>query len=201
VDGTNARLIVFPDGDYVLGAREELLYARGDRIANPKLGIVDALRGLADRISPPTTGIRVLYLEVYGGKITRASKQYTGGDGVGYRLFDAVSVASEMLDRTPAALSSWRDSGGQQFHHEEELASLAVQEGIELTPRLGTVDAADLPSGIEEMQGFLTTYLPATHVALDPGAGGQPEGIVLRAADRSVIAKARFQNYQRTLRR
>ncbi|MEU4775942.1 hypothetical protein [Micromonospora sp. NPDC023644] len=37
-------------------------------------------------------------------------------------------------------------------------------------------------------------------MALD-GPAGRSEGLVLRAADRSVIAKARFQDYERTVRR
>src|SRR5687767_1954189 len=43
IDGTNSRIILLPDGTYLLGSREELLYARGDLIGNPALGIVDAL--------------------------------------------------------------------------------------------------------------------------------------------------------------
>ncbi len=35
VDGTNARIVQLPDGGYLLGSREELLYAKGDLIGNP----------------------------------------------------------------------------------------------------------------------------------------------------------------------
>jgi hypothetical protein len=48
---------------------------------------------------------------------------------------------------------------------------------------------------------FVAEHLPGTRVALDGGAGGRAEGVVLRTADRSVIAKARFQDYRRTLKR
>lgn len=47
VDGTN-RIILLPDGNFVLGSREELLFAKGDLIGNPALGIVDALKSVAD---------------------------------------------------------------------------------------------------------------------------------------------------------
>ncbi|OEV11544.1 RNA ligase family protein [Streptomyces nanshensis] len=201
VDGTNARIISFPGGDYVLGSREELLYARGDLIGNPALGIVDALRPLADRITPPDAGIRVHYLEVYGGKITGASREYTGSRTVGYRLFDAATIPLDTLDQPRAAISSWREESGQRFHTEDELALTAKKENIELTPRLATIAASNLPTGIEETQDFLTRHLATTHVALDDGAGGRPEGIVLRTTTRTVIAKARFQDYQRTLKR
>jgi hypothetical protein len=201
VDGTNGRIISLPGGEYVLGSREELLYARGDLIGNPALGIAEALRPLADRITPPDTGVRVYYLEVYGGKVTGASREYTGSRNVGYRMFDAVTIASDVLERPLAAISAWREEGGQRFHTEDELALAAKAEDIELTPRLATVAAGELPDGIEEMKDFLTRYLPATQVALDDGAGGRPEGIVLRTTARTVIAKARFQDYQRTLKR
>jgi hypothetical protein len=201
VDGTNGRIISLPGGDYVLGSREELLYARGDLIGNPALGIAEALRPLADGITPPGSGIRVYYLEVYGGKVTGASREYTGSRNVGYRMFDAVTIAWDVLDRPRAAISAWREDGGQRFHTEDELALAAKEEDIELTPRLATVAAGELPEGIEEMQDFLNRCLPATQVALDDGAGGRPEGVVLRTTARTVIAKARFQDYQRTLKR
>lgn len=51
------------------------------------------------------------------------------------------------------------------------------------------------------MRSCLDTYAPISRATLDETAGGSPEGIVLRAADRSVIAKARFQDYERTARR
>lgn len=49
IDGTNARIIC-RDGDYLIGSREELLHARGDRVHNPAMGIVDAMRPIADRM-------------------------------------------------------------------------------------------------------------------------------------------------------
>ncbi|GAA1089586.1 RNA ligase family protein [Nocardiopsis composta] len=200
VDGTNARIILFPGG-YILGSREELLYARGDLIGNPALGIVDALRGAADRLTPPETGLRVYYLEVYGGKVTGASKEYTGSRAVGHRLFDVAEVDADVLAWPRPRISAWREDGGQAFLPEDELVAAAEKEGFERAPRLGSIDAAELPAGIAGMQEFLAELLPATRAALDDGAGGRPEGVVLRTPDRSAIAKARFQDYRRTLKR
>lgn len=203
VDGTNGRIILFPDGDYFIGSREELLYARGDRIGNPALGIVEALEPLADRLKPRDEHqqILVFFLEVYGRKIGGAAKQYTGGTSLGFRLFDIACLLPDVLDWDRAQISTWRDGGGQRFCTEDVLQRAAEAEGIELTPRLDTYPASVLPSDVEGMAAFLAERLPVTRVALDDGAGHQPEGIVLRSADRSVIAKARFQDYQRTLRR
>jgi hypothetical protein len=203
VDGTNGRIVLLPDGDYFIGSREELLHAKGDRVHNPALGIVDELKPLADRLEPRDAQdrITVLFLEVYGRKIGGAAKQYTGGNGVGHRLFDVASLPADVLDRSLEQISSWRDGGGQDYADEAVLQKTAAVEDIPLTPRLATVPCSRLPGTVDAMAAFLAERLPATRVALDDGAGGTPEGIVLRTSDRSVIAKARFQDYARTLKR
>ncbi|MFI5733332.1 RNA ligase family protein [Kribbella sp. NPDC051587] len=204
VDGTNARIITLPDGSYLLGSREELLYAKGDLIGNPALGIVAELRSVADALPVPAADrIEVRFLEVYGGKVTGASKNYTGEKRVGHRLFDAIHLTDyeALLAQPRAALSDWRESGHQPFFTEEELQKLATTDGLTLTPRLFTLDAADLPNTLTETQAFLTTHLPHTLSGLDATATGTPEGIVLRTPTRTTIAKARFADYTRTLRR
>ncbi|MQY26469.1 RNA ligase family protein [Nocardia aurantia] len=203
VDGTNSRIITLPDGSWLLGSREELLCARGDLIGNPAQGIVAALRDLAESLPPADGVVRVLYLELFGGKVTAASKQYTTERAVGFRLFDMVVLPdwADLFARPIAEISAWRESGGQPFVTEAELISAAADFGIEPTPRLFTIDAAELPREIGAMRDFLTDRLPETRCRLDPGAGGHPEGIVLRSPDRATIAKARFDDYDRTLRR
>lgn len=203
VDGTNGRIVLFPDGDYFIGSREELLHASGDRIPNPALGIVDALEPLAARLKPRDEHrqILVFFLEVYGHKIGGAAKQYTGNGNVDYRLFDIACILPDVLDWPREQISTWREGGGQRFCDEATLQRAAEAEAIELTPRLDTVPADALPSDIEGMAAFIAGRLPLTRVALDDSAGQQPEGIVLRSADRSVISKARFQDYARTLKR
>ncbi|MDT0530611.1 RNA ligase family protein [Micromonospora sp. DSM 115977] len=204
VDGTNARIVVLPDGAYLIGSREELLYARGDLIGNPALGIVDALRDVAERLTVAAAAdrITVFYLEVYGGKVTAASRQYTAERRVGHRLFDVAVLddPAPMLDWPAQRISAWRDGGGQRFLGEADLVGRADASGLATVPRLATVPAEELPRDIEGMHTFLTGYLPRTLVALD-GPAGRSEGLVLRAADRSAIAKARFQDYERTLKR
>jgi hypothetical protein len=205
IDGTNARLICLPDGSYVLGSREELLYARGDLIGNPALGIVEAFKPLAESLAHPVSpsAITVFYAEVYGGKVTGASKQYTGNLAVGFRLFDVVVIDdwAERLAQDARDISAWRDAGGQRFLDEMALAQAAATAGFALTPRVATLPADALPTGIEAMHEFLKTTLPATLSALDDDAGRRPEGFVLRTADRRVIAKARFDDYERTAKR
>ncbi|NUT04037.1 MAG: hypothetical protein HOV76_11200 [Hamadaea sp.] len=203
VDGTNSRIILLPDGTYLLGSREELLYAQGDLIGNPALGIVDALRPIADNLpAVEDDHIVVYYLEVYGGKVTAASKQYTGGKRIGYRLFDVAVIGDyqEMSGWDSQRVAAWRDAGGQQFLGETTLRRTAEDTGLDLTPRLFEIDATELPTDIAETKAFLDKWMPTTLAALDDDAAGRPEGIVLRSPDRAAIAKARFQDYERTLK-
>ncbi|MBF9135173.1 hypothetical protein I0C86_40555 [Plantactinospora sp. S1510] len=203
VDGCNGRVVLLPDGSYLIGSREELLYGSGDLVANPALGIVDALRLLADRLLTNRVVDRptVYYAEVYGGKTTAASRQYTSTKQVGYRLFDIAKVDGfeEMLHWPSAQIAAWRDQGGQRFYSETALGIEADSVGAQLTPRLFVDSAVNVPTKVADTHVWLAQRLPATRVALDSGAGGLAEGIVLRTPDRSAIAKIRFQDYKRAV--
>lgn len=204
IDGTSSRIILLPDRSYIIASREELLYAKGDLIGNPELGIAETLRPVADTVYGADSMV-VLYVEVYGGKTTQAGKQYSVKGQLGYRLFDVMVLPVDMLmDRLEwkvERIASWRDHRGQPFADEQTLHDVAEYTGLTLTPRLFTMDAAELPTDIEKMQAFLLEHAPSTLVALGDAKPGKAEGIVLRSADRSVIAKARVEDYQRTLRR
>ncbi len=207
VDGTNVRIIFTPDGRWFIGSRDRLLHAAGDIIHNPDLGIVDAVRPLVERLATawaiPGT-VSVVYGELYGGKIGRAAKQYTlDPDQFGFRVFDAARIDhwADLLQWPVDLLARWRDGGGQSFADEETLLARAAASGVELTPRLGRVDAAELPVSLAEAEKFLTTFITSSGVRLDEHAGGQPEGIVLRSPDRAWIAKARFVDYARAAAR
>lgn len=203
VDGTNGRIVSLPDGTYLIGSREHLLYAKGDLIGDPALGIVDALKPIAERLAAPVGDrIVVRFFEVYGGKVSAASKHYTKAKQVSARLFDIAVLGdyAEMLDWSSERIASWRDNGGQRYYGEYDLIESAAIHGLETVPRLDKVEGAGLPTSIADMRNFLADYLPHTMVALD-GEPGLAEGIVLRDDQRRVIAKARFQDYDRTLKR
>ena len=124
---------------------------------------------------------------------------------VSFRLFDVAhfpdNFDAEVLSWSVEQIAAWRDHGGQQFLTSVDRTDVARECDIELVPRLFTRPSFLLPSSIEGMHGFLLENLPRTNVALDDGAGGRAEGIVFRSSDRRVIAKARIQDYERTLRR
>lgn len=205
IDGTNTRIIVFPDGDWIIGSRTQLLHARGDRIANSALGIFEAAAATAERIAADLAGTcacpQVFYLETYGHGLTSAAANYTSAKATGLRLFDIATLDEfeAMADWPLERVASWREAGGQTFVAEWLLKTLADQLELPLAPRLFELPADRLPRHVHDMHGFLTGYLPATRVALD-GQPGPAEGIVLRTGDRAIIANARFQDYTRTLR-
>lgn len=202
VDGTNGRIILLPGGEWLIGSREDLLTASGDIVHNPALGIVDALRPVAQQATTIGAGgfdeILVFYLEVYGSKQLPAWKHYGAGQPA-WRLFDVASIPADMLAWQVERIASWRQADGQQFASEWVLGDLAKQIGAQVTPRLFEIDGADLPDSVEDMRAFMEPYR-STLVATT-GEPGLNEGIVLRAPDRSVISKARFQDYDRTLKR
>ena len=203
IDGTNSRIILMPDECYVIGSREELLYARDDLIHNPALGIVDTLRSVADRIvatyQTSETIITTLYLETYGGKTTAAAKQYTSKREFGYRVFDVNQIPVSVLEKDVEEIAIWREHGGQSFLNEGSLTEFVTAVQLELSPRIAVVDA--IPTEILDTYDWLKSHLTDTRVALDRDAGGKPEGLVVRTADRGTIAKIRFEDYQRHRKR
>ena len=202
VDGTNVRIIHLPDGDWFIGVREHLLYGRGDRVRNAFEGVLDHLIPVAEGLAPHGGDmVQVYYLEVYGGTVGSQAKQYSASRLMGHRLFDVALVPLEVLQRPVTEISSWRQNGGQGFFNESMLRRFADAEGFALTPRLDVLDAQDLPTSLDGMDRLLRkTDYRMGEVVLDEGAGAVPEGVVVRTLDRRTIAKARLQDYERTLR-
>jgi hypothetical protein len=204
VDGTNSRIVLLPDGSYLLGSREEFLYAQGDLISNPAQGIVAAVRPVADGLPPADGGaIVVVYGEVYGGKVTAASIQYTSKREVGYRVFDVARIENhaELLALPIEELSAWREAGGQTFLPEDDLQAFADRTGLKLTPRVARFPGRDLPTKPDVVLTFLEELIPTSRCRLDAGAEGEPEGLVVRTADRGWVIKLRFEDYRKAKRR
>lgn len=206
VDGTNGRIILLPEkrpiahfGDrrYLIGSREELLFAEKDLVYQADYGIVDALKPVADRLGAHPDLIFVFFFEVFGGDLP-GSKQYTSSKAVSLRIFDVARVPLEALDRPIEKIASWRDHGGQDFLTDEGLnAQIRSMEGIALArvPWIGVVDC--LPVTVEETYGWLKGFEKSR---CDLGGGrGRAEGVVVRTSDRKAIAKIRFEDYEKTL--
>lgn len=221
IDGTNARIIVFPQRRefrqaWVIGSREDLLACDEDAMPNNSLGIVDALSAVATHIhtSRPASDfdkVRVYYFEVYGGNVGKAARQYAGDKTrVGYRLFDIMEYKSaqfdEVMGMSREQISIWRDRGNQPFLGWDDY--LAVVQDVNLI-RVPVLDASFstslMPTTFAGAQHLMGEWLGEdggyTQAALDSGAQGRPEGVVFKSHDRKVTAKLRFADYASTVRR
>jgi hypothetical protein len=212
VDGTNARVIVFPDGLVILGSREELLWATGDLIHNPALGIVNTLQGLGipvaarAQLSAPDK-IRVVYGEVYGDGIGSAGKRYAAGQKglTGFRVFDVANVPVEGLVWSKEEAAGWRDRGGQTYETAEAIQGTADYLGAGRVPSISWTTDQEMPKTIEDTHAWLKLQAPWTRVALASQEGelAPAEGVVVRGFDVSrcrLLAKIRFEDYDRTMR-
>ena len=207
IDGTNARILLGERG-FLIGSRESLLHAEGDLCFDPAQGIVEPIRDMATMLSArfrtegtdAGDGVVVVYGECYGGKIGSHASHYTGRAATGFRVFDVAIVEPEILCQPVERIAEWRESGGQRFLAEDALREWIARRELTLAPLVFDGDADAIPGSIPAVRAWLDAH--ATHVqcALDDSARGEAEGVVLRTADRSTIAKARFDDYRRTER-
>ena len=198
IDGTNAR-IIFDENDYVIGSREELLFAKGDRFGNLQLNIVNTIKSIADQLINSTVEtIRVLYGEVYGGNITQASKQYTIDKSFGFRIYDVANINLSILDEPLEKISAWREHGGQDFLNIQAFKNFALHYKIKTVPYISVIKGSDMPLDRISTYKFLQSFI-------DTQAGinnhGKAEGIVVRSFNRNLIRKIRFEDYERTAKR
>ena len=225
IDGTSARLLVFPDGSYLVGSREHLLTVSSDLLADPALGIVEGLRRLVfgqytdaqghlPELAYPAAALTVVFGEFYGGKVTAGSKHYGPPEQVGFRVFDVAAFTDGDALTTQLAtdvreLAAWREAEtptgmryGQPFLPEAELATYLAKTGLPAVPRLPGLTLPATETTHDALLTWLRQHVPATHAAL-PGqpTPGRAEGAILRTADRQGIVKVRFEDYERTLGR
>lgn len=206
IDGTNARIVLTPGG-WLIGSREELLTADGDLVANPALGIAEAVRKSArDAMSAYTTngsvGIVVVYGEVYGGRTTPAARNYTDSpDDFGFRVFDVSQLAGEELARIAALereeVAAWRERGRARFFARTRSGFGAGLDlsWANLAPDIGAAEAP--PRGLAEAKEWLLERISDDCRCV---ARRMAEGVVVRSFDSQRIAKLRIEDYARTLR-
>jgi hypothetical protein len=106
----------------------------------------------------------------------------------------------ELLAWPADQIARWRDNGGQQYVDADRLPGLVKDAGFETVPALFDLDAAQLPTTVEDTNRFLLGF-ERSRCTLDDGAEGVPEGVVVRTPDRKAIAKIRREDYERTLKR
>lgn len=206
IDGTNGRIIIFPDGSYLIGSREELLYASGDLLFNASTRIVETIRGRYGHSIENCKSdkyVMVIFGEVYGHKVGSACKNYTKNDKNEYRIFDVMYFGIEEFhnlihSNTVAQIAHLRDNGNLGMYCNEKMITFYADTlNCQMTPRL---NVSFPPTSISDTLNWLKTVLPSnTNAAID-GEGGKPEGVVIRTDDRSKIAKIKFRDYERALK-
>jgi len=213
LDGTNARIIIDPrDGDYLIGGRNELLYARGDRLIRDSNRILLATIVKAEQAAEKlkganvSTGPVVAYGEVYGGRIGANWKTYADDEkAVGFRVFDTqvwtAGMWFEWLHMDSKLRSTRREQGGQPFVGVDELERNATWLGFKTVPVSPfDLEPKDSQTGIfaQLCEMGLTTQAALTETI--NANTKRPEGVVLRTANRSWIAKFRIEDYERSIR-
>ena len=202
IDGANARVVVLPGGHWLIGSREEFLAHETDLLWSPAERIVEALRPRVTALAANSgaEGLVVWYGEVYGAKVGAGAKNYTGGNGLGFRVFDIMFLPTEemndVLTRPVEDIAWWREGDGQQFEDVDSIKRLSERAECEHVPALPEA-RAHLCGTHEEALANLRALLPESLAALDDGAKKRPEGVVFRTYNREVIAKARFEDYER----
>ncbi len=210
VDGTNSRM-VFVGGDYLIGSREEFVFAKGDRIKNSVI-INPVLAGLSDFLQHADVdagGVIVIFGETYGHKIQEGSKVYcAGSQKQSYRVFDIVRWTLDefegLMETVPAnALSLWRDAGNQPFVDTDALAVFCDKYNIARTPIIAVLDGREIPTGAPETLAWMEQMIPESKATIDTANAeanqkfGRPEGLVVRTKNRSFIRKLRFEDYRK----
>jgi len=203
IDGTNARLVWTREG-VIVGSREDFLWATGDLIHNPAMGIVDAVRHIASSLQARQfeASMVVVYGEVFGHRVGAAARQYTSQGSVGFRLFDVCCLTGDKLDslleQAPEQIASWRENGGQDFLDTSSLAEMARDLNVAQVPEIGIFKASEWPDSLQGGRDFLSRF-ETSQASLDADVRGRAEGVVARSADRRKIAKLRIEDYDRTL--
>lgn len=228
IDGMNVRIIILKhknEYDYIIGGREDWIYAKGDRAIQTKekkkieyiSNVAESLiAGLKDCILENT--LYCFYGELHGSKLQKSWRNYTRHeDTYGFRLFDAWDMTLEDFQKIIDLLnengcSSWRENGMQPYWSVNLLSERIehiqkeVPEGfikILKVPYIENKELKEIPESIYGAYQFLKSY-QRTAVNLDGPENRtdspKAEGIVIRNATRSYIAKLRFEDYERTLR-
>lgn len=212
IDGSNTRIVVYKN-DYIIGTRETLLYAKGDRILNAdpiKSLMISTVLPYAEKLSSnqdtKSNDIVVYYGETYGHKIRgdrKIEKHYTTNASLGFRIFDISSMPLKEMNKLAKMdgdyIAGWReDVSRTDFLNFRQLDSIASEYDVPLVPYIDTTNS--LPLGIEDTYEFLKRF-SVSNAALDEGADRQSEGIVVRNTNRTYIRKLRFEDYERTLRK
>lgn len=209
IDGENTRILVF-NGDYIIGSREDWVYAKGDRaIPNGQKKKVEFLKSVAEEIltkaSLRSNVLYCFYGELHGYKIQAAWKCYTTNETYGFRLFDLWEMPANevdmLLQKSEDELSSWRESNQQPWAYFSDLYFWVNKLNFGVVPFQDETTLDVIGTDIQDVFSYLRLF-DSTKINLDntPKKNHKAEGIVVRTRGRKHIFKLRFEDYERTLK-
>lgn len=214
IDGSNGRIIFTTNNegkieDFLIGSREDFLYAKGDRIINSSLNMVKNLLPFAEQITAVSdvntlkpNHIYGFYGEHFGGNCN-GYKNYTKRNTLSYRIFDIFEMniedAEEILDMEIDRISTWREKGNHPFLPVEKMHEICKTFNLETVPYIKIVDGNTIPTDLQKTYEWIQEF-KNTNVTLDSDyeGPGNSEGVVIRTADRKNIKKLRFEDYNKT---
>jgi hypothetical protein len=204
IDGTNTRIISYND-DFIIGSREQLLYAKNDRFADPAQNIVKAVKDIAYKINNylgKDNMFHVVFGETYGGAVTSGSKNYTTDKTLGFRVFDKLSFTDselmELMKKDIRMISEEREKLCYQFYEISKLKEFCQSVNIMTVEYIDHIIGSKMPRSLKETFDWLQQYRKSVSGINN---NGNSEGVVVRTQDRKIIRKLRFEDYERTRRK
>lgn len=212
IDGINMRILIL-NGDYVIGSREEFIYAKGDRAVSPNIKdyigyMISTAEDLIRSKAIKRDVLYCIYGELYGSKIQSAWKRYTSSkDTYGYRIFDVwdmpvLEFATMYDSMTPDAASNWRESNRQPWYDVYALSSFVEATNLDTVPYIKHDSLKNIP---EDKEGAFLYLLDFQKTIIDLDGSKKnctdAEGIVIRTENRDYISKLRFADYAKTFRK
>lgn len=222
IDGTNVRLIfingetnfkpLISDWDWFIGSRENLLMAQGDRIPDPQMGIAEFMRDTPLVVLEHLSFLNnfflfVVYGELYGGDINAAGN-YTKAKQRHFRIFDIRIWLKKDIEKSlyfsSEQISIKRDNNTLpgNWLTVPELTDWTKSAGFENVVTLSNVVRMPMNLVVENSLAFLDTFFAErkTKSVIDE-VPGRAEGIVVRTLDRFAIAKLKFEDYEKLLKK
>ena len=212
IDGTNIRILIL-NNDYVIGGREEWIYAKGDRaIVKANKPYINFLKNIIENILSKKQALKkdtlyCIYGELHGSKIQRSWTNYTSNENeYGFRVFDIWSeslIGNEIMKniKLPEQASRWRETNQQNWYSYNAVQLFCNYFNLDMVPYIRTDVLSQIPTTLEETYDFLTEF-KTTRINLDKKAKKQnkSEGIVIRTSNRKYISKLRFEDYEKTFK-
>lgn len=214
IDGTNTRIIILND-DYVIGSRDEFIYAKGDRvIASHNLNHVLFMKKYVEELLSKNClekdTIYCIYGELFGSHIQKSWKRYTlkDEDDFEYRIFDIWTMNIDSFEELyeniidANAAQNWRENNKQPWWYINNLRRFCKNNQLLMVPYCKFIFLEDIPIEREKTYEFLKKF-QETNVNIDGTSkqNNNAEGIVIKTDDRDYIVKLRFEDYEKTFRK